>query len=82
MGKQCQTLFWGAPKSLQMVIAAMKLKDACSLEEQVMTKLLLSRFSRVRLCVTPLTAAHQAPLSLGFSRQEHWEWVAISFSNA
>ena len=25
--KQCQTLFWGAPKSLQMVTAAMKLKD-------------------------------------------------------
>ena len=34
--------------------------------------LLLSRFSRVRLCVTPQTAAHQAPPSLGFSRQEHW----------
>ena len=34
--------------------------------------LLLSRFSRVRLCVTPETAAHQAPLSLGFSRQQHW----------
>ena len=34
--------------------------------------LLLSHFSRVRLCVTPWTAAHQAPLSLGFSRQEHW----------
>ena len=33
--KQCQTLFWGAPKSLQMVIAAMKLKDACSLEEKL-----------------------------------------------
>ena len=30
--KQCQTLFLGAPNSLQMVIAAMKLKDACSLE--------------------------------------------------
>ena len=28
----CQTLFLGAPKSLQMVIAAMKLKDAYSLE--------------------------------------------------
>ena len=28
--------------------------------------------SRVRLCVTPETAAHQASLSLGFSRQEHW----------
>ena len=34
--------------------------------------LLLSRFSRVRLCATPKTAAHQAPPSLGFSRQEHW----------
>ena len=34
--------------------------------------LLLSHFSRVRLCVTPLTAAHQASPSLGFSRQEHW----------
>ena len=34
--------------------------------------LLLSRFSRVQLCVTPETAAHQAPPSLGFFRQEHW----------
>ena len=34
--------------------------------------LLLSRFSRVRLCATPQMAAHQAPPSLGFSRQEHW----------
>ena len=31
-GKQCQTLFLGAPESLQMVIAAMKLKDAYFLE--------------------------------------------------
>ena len=31
--KQCQTLFSGAPKSLQMVTAAMKLKDAYYLEE-------------------------------------------------
>ena len=28
-------IFWGAPKSLQMVTAAMKLKDACSLEEKL-----------------------------------------------
>ena len=34
--------------------------------------LLLRRFSRVWLCATPETAAHQAPPSLGFSRQEHW----------
>ena len=31
----CQTLFFGAPKSLQMVIAAMKLKDTYSLEEKL-----------------------------------------------
>ena len=37
-----------------------------------MLLLLLSRFSRVRLCATPQTAAYQAPPSLGFSRQEHW----------
>ena len=30
-----QTLFWGAPESLQMVTAAMKLKDAYSLEEKL-----------------------------------------------
>ena len=30
-----EILFWGAPKSLQMVTAAMKLKDACSLEEKL-----------------------------------------------
>ena len=34
-----------------------------------------SRFSRVRLCETPWTAAHQAPLSTGFSRQEYWGGV-------
>ena len=37
-----------------------------------MLLLLLSRFSCVRLYATPQTAAHQAPPSLGFSRQEHW----------
>ena len=34
--------------------------------------LLLRHFSRVRLCATSWTAAHEAPPSLGFSRQEHW----------
>ena len=37
-----------------------------------MLLLLLSRFSHVRLYATPEMAAHKAPLSLGFSRQEHW----------
>ena len=39
--------------------------------------LLLRRFSRARLCVTSETAAHQAPLSLGFSRQEHWSGLPL-----
>ena len=39
--------------------------------------LLLSRFSRVRLCATPQTAAHQAPPSLGFSRQEYWSGLPL-----
>ena len=38
----------------------------------VLLLLLLSHFSRVRLCATPETAAHQAPPSLGFSRQDYW----------
>ena len=36
---------------------------------------LLSSFSRVQLFVTPWTVAHQAPLSMGFSRQEYWSGV-------
>ena len=40
--------------------------------------LLLSHFSRVRLCATPETAAHQAPPSLGFSTQEHWSGCCFS----
>ena len=38
----------------------------------LLTILMLSRFSHVRLCATLWTAAHQAPLSTGFSRQEYW----------
>ena len=32
----------------------------------------LIRLSRARLCATPWTVARQAPLSMGFSRQESW----------
>ena len=38
-GNSVRLYFWGAPKSLQMVIVAMKLKDAYSLEGKVMTNL-------------------------------------------
>ena len=43
-------------------------------------KLLLSHFSHVRLCATPRTAAHQAPLSMGFSRQIYWLLLLSHFS--
>ena len=54
-----------------------EIKRRLILERKVMTHLLLllSHFSRVRLCATPETAAHQAPPSLGFSKQEHWSWL-------
>ena len=38
----------------------------------MLLELLLSRFSCVGLCATPQMEAHQAPPSLGFSRQEYW----------
>ena len=47
-------------------------RGAISPSSILLLLLLLSRFSHVRLCVTPQTAAHQSPPSLGFSRQEHW----------
>ena len=39
--------------------------------------LLLSHVSCVRVLATPWTAAHQAPLSMGFSRQEYWSGVPL-----
>ena len=39
--------------------------------------LLLSHFSHVRLCATPQTAAHQAPLFLRFSRKEYWSELPL-----
>ena len=42
------------------------------LKKKLLLLLLLSHISRVQLCVTLQTAAHQAPPSLGFSRQEYW----------
>ena len=48
-----------------------------SLDTSFKVLLLLSHFSRVRLCTTPQTAAHQGPQSLGFSRQEHWSGLSF-----
>ena len=45
---------------------------------QMLLLLLLSHFSRVQFCATPWTAAHQAPQSLGFSRQEYWSGLPFN----
>ena len=49
----------------------MNCENSTDIYTPLLLLLLLSHFSRVRLCETPETIAHQAPPSLGFSRQEH-----------
>ena len=44
-------------------------------------KVKVKSLSRVRLFATPWTAAYQAPLSMGFSRQEYWSGVPLPFPN-
>ena len=46
--------------------------DRCTDKEDVIYICMLSHFSCVQLFATLWTVAHQAPLSMGFSRQEHW----------
>ena len=49
----------------------------CLFNKHSLLLLLLSHFSRIRLCATPWTAACQAPPSMGFSRQEYWSGVPL-----
>ena len=42
-------------------------------------KVKVKSFSRAQLLVTPLTAAYQAPPSMGFSRQEYWSGLSLWF---
>ena len=85
MGKQWQTSYFGAPKSLQMVTASFGKKSRvfvgsllfCAWEHfwvagpSRVQGLVLS-LSRVWLFATPWTVAYQAPLSMGFLGQEYW----------
>ena len=66
--KQWQTLFWGAPKSLQMGTAAMKLKDACTLEEKL--------WPRQHIKKQRHYFANKGPSSqnYGFSSSHVWMW--------
>ena len=50
----------------------------CTISGMCLRACMLSRFSRVRLCVTPWTVARQAPLSMGLSRPEYWSGLSCS----
>ena len=78
--KQCQTLFWGAPKSLQMVTAAMKLKDAYSLEGKLWPTSAKSLQSCPTLCDPTDGSPSGSPIP-GILQARTLEWVAISLSN-
>ena len=52
---------------------------AISLSNAGKGKVKVKSLSRVRLFETPWTAAHQAPPSMGFSRQEYWSGVPLPF---
>ena len=83
------------PSETSLGPAVTKLGRLCILMKRtlLLLLLLLSRISRVQLCATPQMPTHQAPLSLGFSRQEycsglpfpsprHACWVASVVSNS
>ena len=70
-----EELTWVLLKLLQKIEEKGTLSNSLywiSMIPKLLLLLLLSRFSRVRLCATPEMATHQAPPFLGFSRQEHW----------
>ena len=61
------------------VVPGVKVPGVKAWKHVLLLLLLLSHFSRVWLCVTPQMAAHQAPPSLGFSRQEYWSGLPFPF---
>ena len=60
-----------------------KLSEVCGPQELLSSeKLLLSHFSHVRLCVTPMDGSPPGSPVPGILQARTLEWVAISFSNA
>ena len=79
-GNSIRLYFWGAPKSLQMVTAAMKLKHTCSLEEKLWQTLdsilksrditLLTKVSLVKAMVSPVVMYESESWTI--KKTEHW----------
>ena len=59
------------PRSKRLLISWLQSPFAVILEHQLSKRLMLNRFSRVRLC-DPIDGSPQGSPFLGFSRQEHW----------
>ena len=68
----CRDSYCCTQKAYMSILTLLQLYERNKSYKALLLLLLLSRFSCVRLCGTPETAAHQAPPSLGFSRQERW----------
>ena len=81
--KQCQTLFWGAPKSLQMVIVAMKLKTVAPWKESYDQPAAAAK--SLQSCLTLCDPRDGSPPGSPFPgtlQARTLEWVAISLSSA
>ena len=80
-----QNLFYTKSKISQVCIS--KFPNVKSFLVETVSQFLLFTYGGdlvVKSCptlVTPWTVAYQAPLSMGFSRQEYWEWIAMRFSS-
>ena len=62
---------WALNVRLQTIVSKLYLDSSPKVKVKVKS------LSRVRLLATPWTAAHQAPPSMGFSRQEYWSGVPL-----
>ena len=71
--KKCKKAKWLSEEALQIVKKRREVKGKGRRKVKVKVKLL----SRVPLLATPWTAANQAPLSMGFSRQEYWSGLPL-----
>ena len=63
-------------RSKRLLISWLQSPSSVILEPR---KMKVNSLSRVRLLATPRTAAHQAPQSMGFFRQEYWRGVPLPF---
>ena len=66
---------------LLVALCALSFSQGCKEEGQVNVVLYCQSLSSVRLFATPWTVARQAPLSMGFSRQEYWSGLPFLQEN-